>query len=118
MIYLAWYLLYALLYGGTLFIDELDSKLHPLLLRYIVKLFKNKDINKTGGQLIFSSHNLICLDSSDLRRDEIWFIEKQNQKSTMFSLYDFKEESIRKDLDFGKHYLSGRFGAIPFNEEE
>ena len=79
---------------------------------------KNKDINKIGGQLIFSSHNLICLDSSDLRRDEIWFIEKQNQKSTMFSLYDFKEESIRKDLDFGKHYLSGRFGAIPFNEEE
>lgn len=118
MIYLAWYLLYALLYGRTLFIDELDSKLHPLLLRYIVKLFKNKELNKIGGQLIFSSHNLICLDSSDLRRDEIWFIEKQNQKSTMFSLYDFKEESIRKDLDFGKHYLSGRFGAIPFNEEE
>jgi len=108
---------YSLENGGTLFIDELDSKLHPLLLRYIVQMYTDKSKNKGGGQLIFSSHNLICLDSSDLRRDEIWFVEKNNQKSTMFSLYDFKEETIRKDLDFGKHYLNGRFGAVPFNDE-
>ena len=67
--------------------------------------------------MIFTSHNLICLDSSDLRRDEIWFVEKNGQKSTIFSLYDFKEETIRKDLDFGKHYLNGRFGATPFINE-
>ena len=108
---------YSLENGGTLFIDELDSKLHPLLLRYIVQMYTDKSKNKGGGQLIFSSHNLICLDSSDLRRDEIWFVEKNNQKSTMFSLYDFKEETIRKDLDFGKHYLNGRFGAVPFDDE-
>lgn len=105
-------------YGVPLLIDELDSKLHPLVLRYIIKLYHDKDINKGNGQIIFSSHNLICLDSSDLRRDEIWFVEKNNEKSTMFSLYDFKEETIRKDLDFGKHYLNGRFGAIPFIEGE
>lgn len=103
--------------GDPLFIDDLDSNFHPLLLRFIIKLYKDKSINKNGSQLIFSSHNLICLDFSDLRRDEIWFVEKNNQKSTMFSLYDFKEETIRKDLDIGKHYLKGRFGAVPFNDE-
>lgn len=117
MLYLSLNLVFSLKFGRPCFIDELDSKLHPLLLRYIVQMYTDKSKNKGGGQLIFSSHNLICLDSSDLRRDEIWFVEKNNQKSTMFSLYDFKEETIRKDLDFGKHYLNGRFGAVPFNDE-
>lgn len=101
--------------GKVLVCDELDCKLHPLLLRYFVRMFADKKINVGNGQLIFTSHNLVCLDSSDLRRDEIWFVEKNNQKTSVFSLYDFKEESIRKDLSFGKHYLNGRFGAIPFN---
>lgn len=117
MLFLSFGLLYSLKNGNPCIIDELDSKLHPLLLRYIVKMFTDKATNTGGGQLIFSSHNLVCLDSSDLRRDEIWFVEKNNQKSTIFSLYDFKEETIRKDLDFGKHYLNGRFGAIPFGDE-
>ena len=111
-------IMHALLLGGTVFIDELDSKMHPLVLRYIIQMFSNPEINIGRGQLIFSSHNLVCLDSSDLRRDEIWFVEKENQKSTLFSLYDFKttEESIRSDLNFSKHYLAGRFGAIPFQD--
>ena len=101
--------------GHVLLFDEFDSKLHPLLLRYFIKLYTNKERNVAGGQLIFSSHNIICLDSSDLRRDEIFFVEKKKQKSTLFSLYDFKEyNKIRNDLDFNKHYLTGRFGAIPF----
>ncbi|MCL2050721.1 MAG: ATP-binding protein [Lachnospiraceae bacterium] len=105
--------------GGYLFIDELDTKLHPLLLRKIVHMFKNKDINKHGAQLVFSAHNIINLDSSDLRRDEIWFVEKNNHKSTIFSLYDYEDDGggdIRSDLDYGKHYLLGRFGAIPFKD--
>lgn len=118
MLYLSLNLVFSLRFGRPCIIDELDSKLHPLLLRYIIKMYTDKSKNIVGGQLIFSSHNLICLDSSDLRRDEIWFVEKNVQKSTVFSLYDFKEETIRKDLDFGKHYLNGRFGAIPFNDEE
>lgn len=117
MLFLSFGLLLSLKEGRTCIIDELDSKLHPLLLRYIIRMFGDKDINIGGGQLIFTSHNLICLDSSDLRRDEIWFVEKNGQKSTIFSLYDFKEETIRKDLDFGKHYLNGRFGATPFINE-
>lgn len=115
MLSLSLYLLLSLKTGVTLFIDELDSKFHPLILRYIIKMFSNNEINVSNGQLIFTSHNLVCLDSSDLRRDEIWFVEKLHQRSQIFSLYDFKEEVIRSDLSFGKNYLSGRFGAIPFN---
>jgi len=113
-------LLLSIKYGLVMFIDELDAKLHPLVLRFIIKLFRNSSSNIGKGQLVFSSHNLVCLDSSDLRRDEIWFVEKNDQASTMYSLYDFKEDelSIRADLSFGKNYLSGRFGAIPFQNTE
>lgn len=106
--------------GKVIWVDEFDTKLHPLVLRYIIKQFRDKNTNTGKGQIIFTSHNIVVLDSSDLRRDEIWFVEKNNQKSSLYSLYDFKEDetTIRSDLDFGKHYLSGRFGAIPFQESE
>lgn len=105
-------------YGSPIFFDELDSKLHPLLLRRIIQMFTNKETNPNGAQLIFSAHNIINLDSSDLRRDEVWFVEKQNYKSSIYSLVDFDsdEDAVQKDSDFGKHYLSGRFGAVPFQE--
>ena len=103
--------------GNVLFVDELDSRLHPLVLRYIVKMYGDRDSNSGGGQLIFSSHNLICLDSADLRRDEIWFVEKNNQVSTLYSLFDFvDEESSDAEFNFSKNYLTGRFGAIPFQD--
>ena len=92
----------------VLFVDDLDTNLHPLILRYILNLYIDPDKNKDQSQLIFSSHNL---NFSDLRKDEIWFVEKENQKSTMFSLSDFKTED---SSDFQKHYLCGRYGAIPF----
>lgn len=115
--YLTFYILGILNTGSTLFVDEIDSKLHPLVLRKIIKMFDDKKINKNGAQLIFSAHNIINLDNSDLRRDEVWFIEKNNHCSSMYSLYDFDDdEKVRNDLDFGKHYLSGRFGAIPFQD--
>lgn len=115
---LATWLFLSLNTGMVLWIDEFDAKLHPLILRYIIKLYSDREINIGNGQLIFSSHNLVCLDSSDLRRDEIWFVEKNNQVSTMYSLYDFKDDdtTVRADLSFGKHYLSGRFGAVPFQD--
>jgi AAA15 family ATPase/GTPase len=117
---LATWLFFSINAGMVLFVDELDAKLHPLALRYLIRLFTDTKANTGKGQLIFSSHNLVCLDSSDLRRDEIWFVEKNNQYSTMFSLYDFKndDDTIRSDVNFGKNYLSGRFGAIPFQDEE
>ena len=120
LLLLSYFIMSALESGICCFVDELDLKLHPLLLRKIVHMFKNKEINKYGAQLIFSAHNIINLDSSDLRRDEVWFVEKQQHKSTIFSLYDFEDEGggdIRSDLDYGKHYLLGRFGAIPFQDK-
>lgn len=117
--FLAIFLLISIDNGLPIFIDELDSKLHPLLLRKIVQMFTNKETNPKGAQLIFSAHNIISLDSSSLRRDEIWFVEKENHISSMYSLADFEDDdgSVRSDLNYGKHYLSGRFGAVPFQNE-
>ena len=97
--------------------DELDAHLHPLVLRRIVGMFHDKEVNKMGSQLIFSSHNLIVLDNKELRRDEIVFIEKDERGfTTAYALDSFKtsEEAVRSDLNYGKHYLAGRFGAIPY----
>ena len=97
-----------------------DSKMHPLILRRIVQMFTNKETNPNGAQLIFSAHNIINLDASDLRRDEIWFVEKKNHKSTMCALanLDLPELNVRADLNYGKNYLNGRFGAVPFKDKK
>jgi len=106
----------------TIICDELDNNLHPLIMRRIVRMFHSKKENQMNSQLIFSSHNLIVLDNNELRRDEIWFAEKENDGNTVtYSLDSFNtsKSEIRADLDYGKHYLSGRFGAIPYiNYEE
>lgn len=102
---------------GIMIIDELDCQLHPLILRRIIRMFHDKTINAANTQLIFSSHNLIVLDSSDLRRDEIWFTDKDERGiSSLYSLASFRVDSkrIRSDLDFGRNYLAGKFGAIPY----
>ena len=103
--------------GGVLFIDELNSKLHPLLLRTIIQMFFNKNINKNKAQLVFTSHDVWQLKSDILRRDEIWFTEKDDKGvSNLYSLSDFvgeDGEKIRKDEDFQKNYLVGKYGAIP-----
>lgn len=106
--------------GGILIVDELDAQLHPLILRKIVRMFHDKEYNKGAGQLIFSSHNLLLLNKDEMRRDEIWFVEKDvDGFTTISSLSDYKvnESCIRSDLDYGKNYLAGRFGAIPFLNE-
>jgi len=97
--------------------DELDTHLHPLILRRIVNMFHDKEINKMNSQLIFTSHNLIVLNKDELRRDEIWFVEKDERGfTTAYSLDSFKstKDEVRADMDYGKHYLYGRFGAIPY----
>jgi len=101
----------------TLVYDELDNCLHPLILRRIVAMFHDKEVNIMNSQLIFTSHNLTLLNRNELRRDEIWFVEKnENEFTTAYSLDSFKStaDEVRADLDYGKHYLSGRFGAVPY----
>ena len=99
---------------GTLLVaDEMDAHLHPLLTKHLVSLFNSAEFNPNGAQLIFTSHNTNLLDLDVLRRDQIWFTEKDEQTAAtdLFSLYDF---SIRKDAKVEKGYLIGRYGAIPF----
>lgn len=98
--------------GLVLFVDELDKSLHPHLVEYIIKLFHNEDVNRNNAQLIANTHDTNLLKLSLLRRDEIWFVDKdrETKSSELFSLADF---SARKDENIEKSYLIGRFGAIP-----
>ena len=108
----------SLLRGTTLVIDELDAKIHPVLLKYLIMTFSNMEKNKKGAQLIFTSHDLSTMNSEVFRRDEIWFVAKGNrQNSKLYSLVEFKNkkgESIRKDAKFDKQYLEGKYGADPY----
>ena len=112
------YIISGLEYGRTLLVDELDAKLHPVLIKYIIQLFTNPDINKQGAQLIFTSHDLTTMNSELFRRDEIWFVAKGiDENSKLYSLVEFKDEegsSVRKDAKFDKQYLEGRYGADPY----
>jgi uncharacterized protein len=101
--------------GWTLFVDELDASLHPLLVRYIVELFHNRKINPKGAQLIFNTHDTTLMDGSLFRRDQIWFVEKDRQGCS--HLYPLLDYSPRKDEALAKGYLLGRYGAIPFLSE-
>ena len=101
--------------GGVFFADELDIKLHPLLMRNILLTFTDKEKNSNNAQLIFTTHNTIYMDMDLLRRDEIWFVEKDNGVSNLYSLDDItneKGEKVRKDSNYEKHYLLGNYGAI------
>ena len=108
----------ALKFGMVLFIDELDAKLHPMLLKHIIMMFNILEINTKKAQLIFTSHDLSTMNSEIFRRDEIWFVAKGNaQNSKLYSLVEFKNEkgvSVRKDAKFDKQYLEGKYGADPY----
>jgi len=108
----------SLLDGTTLVIDELDAKIHPVLLRYIIMMFNDMSINQHNAQLIFTSHDLSTMNSEVFRRDEIWFVAKGNaENSKLYSLVEFKNEkgeSVRKDAKFDKQYLEGKYGADPY----
>lgn len=104
--------------GKILIVDELDAKLHPLLTRNIVLLFMDPQVNKHGAQLIFATHDTNLLDLDIIRRDQIWFAEKDQMESTdIYSLVEFKDEEgkkVRNDRDIKRDYIRGRYGAIPF----
>ena len=108
----------SLVIGTTLVIDELDAKIHPVLLRYVIMLFTNMEINKNGAQLIFASHDLSTMNNDIFRRDEIWFVAKgKEQNSKLYSLVEFKNkkgESVRMDAKYDKQYLEGKYGADPY----
>jgi len=115
--------------GDVLFVDELDSRLHPVLTRQIIRMFNSKETNPYNAQLIFNTHdsNLLSYKVYDeksntlqnlFRRDQIYFTEKDKVEAThLYSLVEFKKKdgaSVRNDASYEKDYLNGRYGAIPF----
>lgn len=115
----------ALINGEILVIDEMEAKLHPIITLNIIDMFLDPNCNPKHAQLIFATHDTNLLSYSKLRRDQIYFTEKNKWESTeLFSLSDFVyfnekngeiiEEKERKDTDKERRYLEGRYGAIPF----
>lgn len=104
-------------HGATLFIDELNARLHPLLVRNIILSFLSPEINTQNAQLIFTTHDIWQFSNELLRRDEIWMVNKKNDGiSELYSLADFKDEEgnkVRRDEAYFKKYLTGSYGAIP-----
>lgn len=111
-------ILIALQEGRLVVIDELDAKLHPKLLRYVIFLFKNPRVNKNGAQLLFTSHDMSTMKNTVFRRDEIWFAAlNENRSSEIYSLYEIRHEDnerVKSTAAFDKQYLEGRYGADPY----
>ena len=107
--------IYALLNGGTLIMDEFDASIHPMALMNIINIFHNDDVNVMKAQLVFNTHNPIFLNASLLRRDEIKFVERDEKtgNSEHYALSDFKTAAgVRKGEDYMNNYFVSRYGAI------
>ena len=98
--------------GKTIMIDEIDKSLHPSVVKYIVNLFRNKEINKTGAQLIVTTHDTSLLSLDTFRRDQIYFVDK-NRETAISRIYAMDEYPVRKGENIEKGYLLGRYGAVP-----
>ncbi len=98
--------------GGVFVADEIDSNFHPSLLRQLICLFQDSDINPKGAQLFFTSHNTSLMNPDYMRRDQFYFTEKTvSDETRAYSLADLK--GIRNSADFAQQYLSGFYGALP-----
>lgn len=106
-------ILHVLKNGGVLLVDELESSLHVRLCQALIRLFNNKETNPKNAQLIFTTHSTELMHSKLLRRDQIYFIEKNKYGvSNIFSLFDI-DLDIRSNFNYANNYLAGRFGATP-----
>lgn len=99
--------------GTTVVIDEIDKSLHTHIVKYIISLFRNSEVNKAGAQLIFTTHDTSLLSLSTFRRDQVYFTEKNNETGVS-DLYSLDEFPVRKTDNIEKGYLVGRYGAIPY----
>lgn len=99
--------------GAVLVVDEIEASMHPLLTRHLIEMIQDQTINPNHAQLIFTTHDTGLLDLKLLRRDQIWFAEK-DEKSMQTDIYALTEFSPRKEENIARGYLQGRYGAIPF----
>ena len=101
--------------GLVLFVDELDASLHPLLVRFLLNLLHNSETNRHNAQLVFTTHDTTVLDQTLMRRDQVWFVEKDAENATR--LYPLSDYKPRKGEALQKGYLYGRYGALPFPDK-
>ena len=101
--------------GVNYFIDDINTSLHPVLLKEILGQYLTFNLGNAKGQLIFNSHEDLLMDETIVRQDEIWLMEKKNGISDLFPLSDFS--NVRFDLNLRKNYLNGKFGAVPFEHK-
>ncbi|MFK7799831.1 MAG: ATP/GTP-binding protein [Aureispira sp.] len=112
--HLAGSLIHTLNNGGTLIIDELDTRLHTKLVSHIISLFHNPAINTKAAQLIITTHDTNLLDEETYRRDQVWFVKKDRYgASSLYSLNSFTSSQE----NYEKKYLEGRYGAIPYIQD-
>ena len=100
----------SLTFGDILMVDELDASIHHEIIYSILSAYGDPDINKNGAQLIFTTHNPVYMNEKLLRRDEIVFVEKDDETSYIQTLNDY---DIRKDKKYLKNYLAGEFTLLP-----
>jgi len=98
--------------GNVLVVDELHDNFHPLMVRFLIELFHSKETNKKNAQLIFTSHETSVMSQEIFRRDQVWFCEKKNKATELYSLIEFKPRKGVTDIE--KSYFSGRYGALPY----
>lgn len=110
--------IYSLAYGGFLLVDELDAKLHPQLLRYLIELYIDPVWNAKHAQLVFTCNDISIMKNDLLRRDEIWFAARGDDGSSdLWSLYDIQDVSgnrVKNTAAYDRQYLAGRYGADPY----
>lgn len=104
--------------GSTLVIDELDAKMHPLISQYLISIFNSPTKNPHNAQLVFTTHDTHLLSSHLLRRDQIWFTEKdQAEQTDLYNMMDIvlpDGTKPRNDSNYEKNYVAGRYGAVPY----
>lgn len=106
----------ALSRGKTLVVDEIEQSIHPMLLKSLISMFFDHTLNTKGAQLIFTTHDLSFMDNDTMRRDQLWFVDK-DRASGVSELYSLSDFSPRKDDSILNRYMYGAYGAVPYIEE-
>lgn len=107
------FLLKAFKTGSVLIVDEIDASYHPHIAELIIKLFNDPEVNINNSQLIFSTHSFHLMSPNIMRRDQIWFVEKHDGKSEIYSLNEYDKSTLKSTSPFADWYNDGRFGALP-----
>jgi AAA15 family ATPase/GTPase len=106
-------ILSALKDGSVLALDEIDAHLHSDLVKLVLQLFHDDEINTKGAQILFSTHDTNILDAGYMRRDQIWLVSKDDGVSTLKCLSEYDKKYVRQDSPFDTFYRDGRLGALP-----